>query len=118
MSAEDFMEYYANDVHLSWTLTDATLHFVQMGHDLEGANYQHVVVTKAQISIPWWTAKVLHDMIGEMLRSHENVNGEIRRPVLAPIPEFSKPVHSSRNDATQTPGETGADGSPNKKEDS
>jgi|SRR5271154_354227 len=85
-------ETYANTVDGDWTLTDVSLRFLQLMHipsekNPTNVNREPVFIERANITIPWWQAKVLWIMLGNLIRSYETVNGELKKPELAQRPE-------------------------------
>jgi hypothetical protein len=84
-------ETYANVFDADWSLTDVTLRFMQLVFvPKEGAattkNREMVVLEKANVTIPWWQAKVVASALANLVKSYESVNGELNRPTLTPIP--------------------------------
>jgi hypothetical protein len=80
-------EAYANVTDADWSLTDVTLRFMQLIYlaKEEGAttrNRDLVVLERADITIPWWQAKVLASTLTKLVQSYEAVNGELRQPIL------------------------------------
>jgi hypothetical protein len=89
---DGLFEAYANIVDGDWTLTDVTLRFMQLVHTPkeEGAtntNRELIFLEKANITIPWWTAKISAQMLAGLIQAYEKVNGEIKKPELAILPE-------------------------------
>ena len=72
---------YSNNLDLHWTLTDVTVRFGEISHRRETNDAQ--VREKALITFPWWQAKVLKDMLTDLIDRYERANGEIR-PVKLP----------------------------------
>jgi hypothetical protein len=75
---------YANHFDLSWTLTDATIQFLQLvqvvapdsGHG-EG-RFKPVI----GVTLPWSQLKVLHTALGDLISRYEEKNGPLNLPVL------------------------------------
>lgn len=89
---EGIFETYSNLVDADWTLTDVNLRFLQLMHvanetEPTNRNREAIVLERAYITIPWFQAKVLVHTLGNLIRSYESVNGEIKKPNLAPRPE-------------------------------
>lgn len=89
---QGIFEAYANTVDADWTLTDVTLRFLQLIHlpKEEGAttdNRELTFMEKANITIPWWTAKIGVQMLANLIHAYETVNGEIKKPEIARLPE-------------------------------
>jgi hypothetical protein len=88
---DGLFETYANAVDADWTLTDVTLRFMQLVYapKAEGAtisNRELITLEKANITIPWWVAKISAEMLLRLVQAHESVNGEIKKPELAKLP--------------------------------
>jgi hypothetical protein len=91
---DGIFETYANVVDADWTLTDVALRFMQLIHvpkeeSPTTGNRELVVLEKANITIPWRSAKILATMLNDLVQSYESVNGELRSPILAPRPSGS-----------------------------
>jgi|GEM_PF-5269648 len=89
---DGLFDAYANAVDADWTLTDVTLRFLQLVHTPreEGAtnsNRELILLEKANITIPWWTAKIGVQLLTGLIEAYESVNGEIKKPELARLPE-------------------------------
>jgi hypothetical protein len=94
---EGLFETYANAVDADWTLTDVTLRFMQLVYTIKEeratvSNRELINLEKANITVPWWTAKVGAQMLLGLVAAYESVNGEIKKPELARLP---KPEGSS-----------------------
>jgi hypothetical protein len=90
-------ETYANMVEADWTLTEVRLRFLHLLHVTSGdkptnQNREAILLERACISLPWWQAKVMKEMLDGLIRSYESVNGELQKPMLAPRPELKKPA--------------------------
>ena len=99
---EGIYETYANAVDADWTLTDVTLRFMQLVYTPkdEGAtvsNREMIILEKANITIPWWTAKIGAQTLARLVEAYEAVNGELKKPELARLAE---PTPSSAPDAS------------------
>ena len=89
---DGIFEAYANAVDADWTLTDVSLRFLQLMHvpsetNPTNRNREPILVERAYITIPWWQAKVLTQMLGGLVLSYEKVNGELKKPELAEPPQ-------------------------------
>lgn len=89
---DGLFESYANIVDGDWTLTDVTLRFMQLIHtpreeSATNSNRELIMLEKANITIPWWTAKIGAQMLTRLIQAYESVNGEIKKPELARLPE-------------------------------
>jgi hypothetical protein len=96
---DGLFETYANAIDADWTLTDVTLRFMQMVHapkeeGATNANRELIILEKANITVPWWIAKIGVQMLTGLIQAYESVNGEIKKPELARLPEASKPAES------------------------
>jgi hypothetical protein len=91
-SPEEGVYYaYGNIVNMNWTLTDVQLRFAELiqvpNEDAPSWENQHgVLLERVSVTIPWYQAKVLNDMLTNVLKNYETLNGELRRPLLAPAP--------------------------------
>jgi Protein of unknown function (DUF3467) len=88
---DGIFETYANMVDADWTLSDVSLRFMQLIHAAKEeepttVNRELVVLERASITLPWWSAKILASMLTDLVRSYESVNGELTTPNLAPRP--------------------------------
>ena len=87
-SLQGVFETYSNQTHISWSLDDVRLRFAQIGQIDEtitpGRGFVPINVEKANVTIPWRVAKVLHAQLSQVISNYEKVNGEINlRPALA-----------------------------------
>jgi len=76
-------ETYSNVVNMNWTLHDLRLRFAELiqvpDEDRPNWENQHgVIMERAAITIPWHQAKVLRDMLNGVIRSYEELNGELK----------------------------------------
>ncbi len=83
---------YGNVINLNWTLTDVRIRVGELIHvpNSETPTWDKqdkVILEKAAITLPWYQAKVLRDLLNDLIRSYEKQNGEIVQPKLAPAPE-------------------------------
>lgn len=90
---EDGVYYaYGNVVNMNWTLTDVQLRFgelIQVANDESPTweNQHGILLERVAVTIPWYQAKVLLDMLGKVVRNYEAVNGELKSPNLAEPPK-------------------------------
>lgn len=75
---------YANIVNLDWTLYDVTLRFAQLKFAGDPRARKLTAEEQGSVTIAWAEAKYLRDTLTDLLSKYEKVNGEIRRPQLAP----------------------------------
>lgn len=92
-SGGGIFETYANVIDADWSLTDVTLRFMQIVYvpKDDGAttkNRELVIVEKANITIPWRSAKVTAILLANLVQSYEAVNGELKQPIL-PSPSIN-----------------------------
>jgi hypothetical protein len=85
-------ETYANFVDADWTLTDVSLRFLQLMHvsgekSPTNLNREPILVERAHITVPWWQAKIIAQMLNNLVRSYESANGELKKPELAQRPQ-------------------------------
>jgi hypothetical protein len=83
---------YGNVVNLNWTLTDVQLRFAELlqvpNDDSPTWENQHgILLERVSVTIPWYQAKVLRNMLDGVISNYEEVNGELKHPVLAVPPE-------------------------------
>jgi hypothetical protein len=83
---------YANIVNFNWTLTDVQLRFAELiqvpnEDSPTWENQSIVILERVSVTIPWYQAKILRGMLDGILRTYEEVNGEIKTPVLAQPPK-------------------------------
>jgi hypothetical protein len=83
---EDGMfEAYANVVNLNWTLHDVRIRFAeltqQVTSDSPGTwkDQEPVMVERVAVTLPWHQAKLLQSMLGDLVRSYEELNGELKQ---------------------------------------
>ena len=81
---EAIPEIYCNYVHVSWTLFDVRFlvgQLIPTGTDLSSG---FVAEERAAVTMAWPEAKVLRDMLTEMVDRYEKTNGEIKQLKLPP----------------------------------
>src|SRR5579862_2265178 len=88
-------ETYANVVDVDWSLTDVTLRFMQITYvpkDEEATtqNRELIILEKANITIPWWHAKVTAGMLADLVKAYEAANGELNHPTLPSLSSARK----------------------------
>ena len=82
-------EYYANMVHLMWSLDDVRFRIGQLVESPDasdpGPNFRAVAQESAAVTVSWRNAKLLRDQLIQLVEAYENANGEIKVDVaLAP----------------------------------
>ena len=81
--ADGIFEAYSNVVNSNWTLTDVRLRFAELIYvpDEDRPNWENqhgVVMERAAITIPWYQAKVLRNILDGLIKNYEAVNGELK----------------------------------------
>jgi uncharacterized protein DUF3467 len=90
---EDGVFYaYGNVVNMNWTLTDVQFRFaelIQVPNDESPTweNQHGILLERVAVTVPWYQAKVLLDMLTKVVHNYEAVNGELKAPVLADPPK-------------------------------
>lgn len=81
---EGICEAYSNFVHLNWTLYDVRIRFGQIVPNPEQPPEKAfwAIAEWAAVTIPYGQAKALRDMLDEVIRKYEALNGEINVPQL------------------------------------
>lgn len=77
-------EEYSNFININWTLFDVRIRFGQVVPNREDpADRARLVISeRAAITMPWGQAKALRDMLIDMVKKYETVNGELTIPTL------------------------------------
>lgn len=84
----DICEFYANLIHVVWSLDDVRIRFAQIvphpttldpGPSLRGAAEERGAVT-----LSWRVAKVLRNQLTKLIDNYEQANGEINLNVNLP----------------------------------
>jgi hypothetical protein len=77
-------EAFSDLVHVNWTPLVLRIRFGQIMPDPEGQPgiAPWVVMERADVTIPWFQVKALHDLLGNVLGRYEQKNGPI------PLPEM------------------------------
>jgi hypothetical protein len=86
------VDAYANVINYNWTLTDVRLRFAELLHvpnpdSPNWTNQDKVIMEKVSVTIPWYQAKLMRDMLNKIVGAYEAVNGELKQPKLADIPK-------------------------------
>ena len=84
-------EAYANVVNMNWTLTDVRMRFAELiqvpDEDRPNWENQHgILLERAAVTIPWYQAKLLRDMLDGVIKNYEEINGELKVPKLPARP--------------------------------
>jgi hypothetical protein len=74
---------YANVVNLNWTLTDVRIRFSELiqvpDEDRPTWENQHgILLERAALTIPWYQAKALRDLLDGVIKNYETINGELK----------------------------------------
>jgi len=89
---EGVVAAYSNWVNMDWTLYDLRLRFaelMQVPND-ESPNWknQHgILLERVAVTLPWHQAKNLRDMLTNVIRSYEELNGELQPIKLPSVPQ-------------------------------
>lgn len=85
-SAAGMAEYYSNYASLNWNPYDVRIRFAQVvaNQETTGDDAVATVEERAAITLSWAEAKKLRDLLDEVIKRYEKVNGEIK-PVQLPI---------------------------------
>jgi hypothetical protein len=80
---EGVFQAYANVVNMDWTLLDLRLRFGELTQDTDPekptwANQHSVIWERAAITMPWHQVKTLSKMLSDIVRSYEELNGELK----------------------------------------
>jgi Protein of unknown function (DUF3467) len=83
-------ETYSNIVNLNWTLTDVRLRFSELiqvpDEDRPSWENQHgIILERVAVTLPWFQAKVLRDMLNGIIKNYETLNGELKQPKLPAV---------------------------------
>jgi Protein of unknown function (DUF3467) len=71
---------YSNFLHLNWSPTDILLRFGQLIPSPDGREWQ--VEERATITISWYHAKYLRDLLSGAIEGYEEANGAIKNPIM------------------------------------
>ena|ERR1017187_5376309 len=76
-------EAYANVVNLNWTLTDVRIRFAELiqvpDEDRPNWENQHgILLERAAVTIPWYQAKALCNLLASVIKNYETLNGELK----------------------------------------
>jgi hypothetical protein len=82
----EFHELYCNFIHASWTLFDVRLRIGQLIPAEGGDAKNFVAEEQGAVTMPWPQAKNLRDLLDRLVKSYEQVNGEIKLLKLPPDP--------------------------------
>jgi hypothetical protein len=93
---EGVFSAYSNIINMDWTLYDVRIRFAELTQipdeeDPVWGKQHQVMLERVVVRMPWHQAKMLRDMLDEVVRAHEAVNGEL------------KPLKLAQTTADQTP---------------
>jgi hypothetical protein len=76
-------EAYSNVVNTNWTLTDVRIRFAELiqvpDDDRPTWENQHgILLERVAVTIPWYQAKVLRDVLDGIVKNYESINGELK----------------------------------------
>jgi hypothetical protein len=77
-------EIYGNFVNVSWTLFDVRFRIGQLIPRATNPKSGFVVEQQCAVTIAWPEAKLLRDMLTELVSKYESVNGEFKPLTLPP----------------------------------
>jgi hypothetical protein len=80
-------ETYSNFVDAVWTLFDVTIRFAQITPAPPESGRPFDAVENAAVTIAWPEAKILRNILGNLVERFEATNGEIKPLKLPPGPE-------------------------------
>jgi hypothetical protein len=73
---------YANSFEINWTLTDATINFLQIIQVVVDNKLEGRFRSVGSIVLPWWQLKHLRNGLVDLIDRYEKANGELTRPKL------------------------------------
>lgn len=82
-------EIYTNFVHANWSLYDVRIRLGQLVPDPKSTNpatSKWVSEERAAVTFAWPHAKILRDLLINLVKRYEEVNGEIKPLKLPPSP--------------------------------
>lgn len=88
---EGVFQVYSNYVDVAWTLFDVTVRFAQivpLPRDGSGPRFE--AEENARITLAWPEAKILANILADLVSRFEKVNGEIKPLHLASSPDDDK----------------------------
>ncbi len=88
---EGIFQIYSNYIDAAWTLFAVTIRFAQIVPlPMEGDAARFEAEENARVTLAWPEAKILGNMITDLVSRYERVNGEITPVKLAPSPTDDK----------------------------
>lgn len=88
---DGIFEAYSNVINMNWTLYDVRIRFAELlqvpDEDRPTWENQHgVLLERVAVTISWHQAKILRDLLDGVVKSYEEINGELKTPQLPPRP--------------------------------
>jgi hypothetical protein len=80
-------ETYSNFVDAVWTLFDITLRFAQIVPAPPGSGRPFDAIESAAVTVAWPEAKILRNILVDLVKRFEDTNGEIKPLELPPSPK-------------------------------
>lgn len=88
---EGIFQGYSNYIDAAWTLFDVTIRFAQIVPlPPSGGKLKFEAEENARITIAWPEAKILANMMTDLVKRFEETNGEIKPLKLVPSPADDK----------------------------
>jgi len=82
-SPDGIVEIYANLVDANWTLHDVRMRFAQIVPNTRGSEPAFRAEERAAVTVSWGYAKTISQLLADLIRRYEDVNGEIQTPKIA-----------------------------------
>jgi hypothetical protein len=84
---EGILQVYSNYIDAAWTLFDVTIRFAQIVPLPRSGPEPHFEAEEnVRVTVAWPEAKVLANIMTDLVKRFEEVNGEIKPLKLAPSP--------------------------------
>lgn len=88
---EGIFQVYSNYIDAAWTLFDVTIRFAQIVPlPPSGSGPSFEAEENVRVTIAWPEAKILANMLTDLVKRFEETNGEIKPIKLAPSPADDK----------------------------
>lgn len=97
---DGIFQFYSNYIDAAWTLFDVSLRFAQIVPlpTAEG-DAKFEAEENVRVTLAWPEAKILANMLADLVSRFERVNGEIKTLKLAPNPEDDKKAEAEKQKA-------------------
>lgn len=81
-SKDGVVEVYGDYIHLNWTSLNVRIRVTQLIADprVNPSSAKWVVEERAVCTLPWFTAKILQNLLTGLVTKYEQINGEIKLP--------------------------------------